>query len=261
MLTTDLSLRQLFEAGIHFGHYTRRWNPKTRKFLYGSRHGLHIIDLRRTIPMLGQAMQAITETAARGGRILFVGTKRQAQEAIRTYAQGCGQYFINHRWLGGTLTNWKTVSVSIKRLRALEERLSLDTKGLTKKELLRLQLSYDKLERSLGGIKEMGGLPDLLFVIDTDRESIAVREANKIGIPVVGIVDSNCDPTRINFPVPGNDDAIRSIELYCQLAQSAVLRGLQSELASSPTSSPESLGADSPESTLVPVEESGDSSL
>lgn len=233
MLAADLDLRQLFEAGIHFGHYTRRWNPKIRRYLYGARHGLHIIDLRQTILLLEQALQAISQTAARGERILFVGTKRQAQQAVRDCAQGCGQYFVNHRWLGGTLTNWNTVSVSIKRLKSLEGRLQLDTKGLTKRELLQLQLSYARLERSLGGIKEMGGLPDLLFVIDTERESVAVREANKLGIPVVGIVDSNCDPDRISFPVPGNDDAIRSVEFYCRLAQNAVLSGTQAESGNS----------------------------
>lgn len=238
MLTADLNLRQLFEAGIHFGHYTRRWNPKIRRYLYGARHGLHIIDLRQTVPLLEQALQAVAQTAASGGRILFVGTKRQAQQAVRDCAQGCGQYFVNHRWLGGTLTNWKTVSVSIKRLKSLEERLQLDTKGLTKKELLQLQISYRRLDRSLGGIKEMGGLPDLLFVIDTEREAVAVREANKLGIPLVGVVDSNCDPEKISFPIPGNDDAIRSIEFYCRLAQHAILSRTQ---AASGNSSQESL--------------------
>lgn len=240
MLTADLNLRQLFEAGIHFGHYTRRWNPKIRRYLYGARHGLHVIDLRQTLPLLEQALQAVSQTAASGGRILFVGTKRQAQQAVRDCAQGCGQYFVNHRWLGGTLTNWKTVSVSIKRLKSLEERLQLDTKGLTKKELLQLQISYRRLDRSLGGIKEMGGLPDLLFVIDTEREAVAVREANKLGIPLVGVVDSNCDPEKISFPIPGNDDAIRSIEFYCRLAQHAILSRTQAE---SGNSSQESLPA------------------
>ena len=223
-------MRQLLEAGVHFGHTTRRWNPKMESFLFGERNDIHIIDLQQTVPMLHQAMVSIRNTIASGGRILFVGTKRQATDRIAEAARKCGQYYVNHRWLGGTMTNWRTVSNSIKRLRSLDEKLSDDVQGFTKKELLGLTREREKLERALGGIKEMGGLPDILFVIDTNKESIAVAEANKLGIPVVGVIDSNSDPKGIDYPIPGNDDASRSIQLYCDLISGSVLDGIQAEL-------------------------------
>src|SRR3954452_24835915 len=203
------TMRQLLEAGVHFGHQTRRWNPLMAPHIFGIRNGVHILDLTQTVPMLHRSLAALREVAANGGRVLFVGTKRQAQDPVATAARRCGQYFVNHRWLGGMLTNWKTISHSIKRLRELEEQLGGETQGLTKKELLNLTRDRDKLERSLGGIKEMGGQPSLLFVIDTNKEAIAVAEANKLGIPVIGLVDSNSDPDGIFYPVPGNDDALR----------------------------------------------------
>ncbi len=230
----DFSMRQLIEAGAHFGHNTRRWNPKMKPFLYGVRDGVHIIDLQQSVPMLQRAMQAIHDVTAAGGRVLFVGTKRQAQELVKEYAERCGQYFVNHRWLGGTLTNWKTVSHSIKRLKDLEARLGDEAQlhGLTKKEQLELAREQEKLNRSLGGIKDMGGLPDILFVIDTNKESIAVNEARVLGIPVVAILDSNSDPAHITYPVPGNDDAIRAIKLYCELVANTVLTGIKDEMKS-----------------------------
>ncbi len=231
MTLPTFTMRQLLEAGVHFGHTTRRWNPKMENFLFGVRNNIHIIDLQQTVPMLHQAMVTIRNTTANGGRVLFVGTKRQAAERVADAAKKCGQYYVNHRWLGGTMTNWRTVSNSIKRLRNLDEKLSGDIHGFTKKELLGLTREREKLERALGGIKEMGGLPDILFVIDTNKESIAVAEANKLGIPVVGIIDSNSDPKGIDFPVPGNDDASRSIQLYCDLVLGSVLDGIQAELA------------------------------
>jgi len=224
------TMRRLLEAGVHFGHHTRRWNPRMQTYLFGVRNGVHIIDLEQTVPLLHRAMTAIRDVVAGGGRVLFVGTKRQAQERVADCARRCGQYFVNHRWLGGMLTNWKTISLSIKRLRELEDRLAQSNIGLTKRELLNLTRERDKLERALGGIKEMGGLPDILFIIDTNKESIAVKEANKLGIPVVAVIDSNCDPTGITFPVPGNDDALRAIELYCEMMSGAVLDGLQAEM-------------------------------
>ena len=227
------TMRQLLEAGVHFGHSTRRWNPKMDEYLFGVRSNIHIIDLEKTVPMLHQAMLAVRNVAANGGRILFVGTKRQATSKIAEAARKCGQYFVNHRWLGGTMTNWRTVSNSIKRLRNLDEQLSDDVQGFTKKELLGLMRERDKLERALGGIKEMGGLPDILFVIDTNKESIAVAEANKLGIPVIGVIDSNSDPRGIDHPIPGNDDASRSIQLYCDLLSGSVLDGIQAELKES----------------------------
>ncbi|MCA0201687.1 MAG: 30S ribosomal protein S2 [Proteobacteria bacterium] len=228
----DFSMRQLIEAGAHFGHNTRRWNPKMKPFLFGVRDGVHIIDLQQSVPMLQRAMQAIHDVTAAGGRVLFVGTKRQAQELVKEYAERCGQYFVNHRWLGGTLTNWKTVSQSIKRLKDLEARLADEQQlhGLTKKEQLELAREQEKLNRSLGGIKDMGGLPDILFVIDTNKESIAVNEARVLGIPVVAILDSNSDPAHITYPVPGNDDAIRAIKLYCELVANTVLTGIKDEM-------------------------------
>ena len=208
------TMRQLLEAGVHFGHTTRRWNPKMAPYIFGVRNGVHIIDLEQTVPMLHRALNVVRETVAGGGRVLFVGTKRQASDMIADAAKKCGQYYVNHRWLGGMLTNWKTISNSIKRLREVEERLAEENVGLTKKELLNLTRERDKLERALGGIKDMGGLPDVLFVIDTNKEHIAVAEAGNLEIPVVAIVDSNSNPDGITFPVPGNDDAIRAIELY-----------------------------------------------
>jgi small subunit ribosomal protein S2 len=235
MALPAFSMRQLLEAGVHFGHHTRRWNPKMKPFIFGVRNGIHIIDLEQSVPMLHQALQAVRDVAANGGRILFVGTKRQAQEKIAAAAQRCGQYYVNHRWLGGMLTNWKTISGSIRRLRELDEKLaSVETQhGLTKKELLQLTREKDKLERALGGIKEMGGLPDAIFIIDVTRESIAVQEATNLKIPVIAVVDSNADPSGVTYPIPGNDDALRAIEMYCDLVASAVLDGLQAELRAS----------------------------
>ena len=228
-------MRQLIEAGAHFGHNTRRWNPKMKSYLFGVRDGVHIIDLQQSVPLLQRAMQAIHDVTAAGGRVLFVGTKRQAQDIVKEYAERCGQYYVNHRWLGGTLTNWKTVSHSIKRLKDLEERLANTTQlaGLTKKEQLTLARDQEKLNRSLGGIKDMGGLPDILFVIDTNKEAIAVAEAKVLNIPVVAVLDSNSDPAGITYPVPGNDDAIRAIKLYCELVANTVLTGIKDEMKSS----------------------------
>ena len=227
------SMRQLLEAGVHFGHHTRRWNPKMAPYIFGVRNGVHIIDLEQTDPMLHQGLQVIRDVVAGGGRVLLVGTKRQAQEPVAEAAKRCGQYYVNYRWLGGMLTNFKTISQSIKRLRELEERISQEQTGLTKRELLELTRDRDKLERALGGIKEMGGLPDILFVIDTNKEAIAVSEANTLRIPVVAILDSNSSPDGIAYPIPGNDDAMRAIHLYCDLVSGAVLDGLQAELAAS----------------------------
>src|SRR4051812_18614325 len=233
MAIPEFTLRQLLEAGVHFGHHTRRWNPRMSPFLYGTRNGVHIIDLQQTVPMLDRALRAIRDVTAAGGRVLFVGTKRAAAEYIADAARRCGQYYINHRWLGGTLTNWKTITGSIKRLRQIEELLAGDTHGLTKKEVLDITRDQDKLERALGGIKEMGGLPDILFIIDTNKEKLAVEEANKLHIPVVAVLDSNSDPTGVNFPIPGNDDAIRAITLYCDLIAGAVLDGISAEMMAS----------------------------
>jgi small subunit ribosomal protein S2 len=220
-------MRQLLEAGAHFGHQVHRWNPKMKGFIFGERSGIHIIDLSQSVPLLHQALVKVRDTAAKGGRVLFVGTKRQAADAIAEAAGRCAQYFMNDRWLGGTLTNWATVSGSIKRLRELDETLEAgDSSGLTKKELLKLQREQVKLQRTLGGIRNMGGLPDLMFVIDTNKEAIAVKEARKLGIPVVAIIDTNCDPQEVDFPIPGNDDAARAIQLYCNLIADAVLDGL-----------------------------------
>ena len=229
------TMRQLLEAGVHFGHTTRRWNPKMEPYIFGARSGIHIIDLEQTVPMLQRAVEAVRTVAAAGGRILFVGTKRQATDVVADAARRCGQYFVNHRWLGGTLTNWKTISNSIRRLRDLDAQLAEDNVGLTKKELLQLTRERDKLERALGGIKEMGDLPDILFVVDTNKEMIAVKEAHKLKIPIVAVIDSNSDPHMVTYPVPGNDDAMRAISLYCDLISGAVLDGLQAELmATSP---------------------------
>ncbi len=228
-----VTLRQLFEAGVHFGHNTRRWNPKMQDYLFGVRNNVHIIDLEQTVPLMQTALQAMRDVAAGGGRVLFVGTKRQAQERIAEAAKKCGQYYVDHRWLGGMLTNWKTISQSIKRLREITEKLDSHTGKLTKKEMLQMTRDRDKLERALGGIKDMGGLPDILFVIDTLKENIAIQEAAKLGLPIIAIVDSNSDPTSITYPVPGNDDASRAIELYCELASQAVLDGLEAEMRTS----------------------------
>ena len=230
MAMPDFTMRQLLEAGVHFGHHTRRWNPRMGAYLFGVRNGVHIIDLQQTVPMLHAALAAIRQVTASGGRVLFVGTKRQASELVSDNAERCGQYFVNHRWLGGTLTNWKTITASIRRLRDLDETLGDDElAGLTKKEQLGLTRERDKLQRALGGIKEMGALPDIMFVIDTNKEAIAIQEAKKLNIPVVGVIDSNSDPEGITYPIPGNDDAIRSISLYCDLVARAVLDGLQQE--------------------------------
>ena len=227
----SFTMRQLLEAGVHFGHHTRRWNPKMERFIFGSRNNIHILDLQQTVPMLYQALEITSQTAARGGRVLFVGTKPAAAETVAEAARSCGQYFVNHRWLGGMMTNWSTVSQSIRRLRELEERLGgNDVHSLTKKETLQLTRELEKLERTLGGIKEMGGLPDLLFVIDTNKEAIAVAEANVLGIPVIAVVDSNASPDGVDYPVPGNDDALRAISLYCDLIAGSVLDGLKTEM-------------------------------
>ena len=231
MALPSFSMRQLLEAGVHFGHTTRRWNPRMSPYIFGERNGVHIIDLEQTVPLLHQALNTVHGVVAGGGRVLFVGTKRQASEKITEAARKCGQYYVNHRWLGGMLTNWKTISNSIKRLRNVEEQLAEENTGLTKKEVLNLTRERDKLERALGGIKEMGGLPDVLFVIDTNKEHIAVAEARNLGIPVVAVLDSNSDPEGIDHPIPGNDDAIRAISLYCDLMVEAVLGGIQQELA------------------------------
>jgi small subunit ribosomal protein S2 len=227
MALPDFSMRQLLEAGVHFGHQSHRWNPKMADYIFGARNNIHIIDLAQTVPMLHRALQAVSDTVAKGGRVLFVGTKRQAQDGVAEAAKRSAQYFVNSRWLGGTLTNWKTVSGSIKRLRQLDEMLgSGEGAQYTKKERLTLQRERDKLDRSLGGIKDMGGLPDLIFVIDTNKEDIAIAEANRLNIPVAAIVDTNCDPKGISYVVPGNDDAGRAISLYCDLVARAVIDGI-----------------------------------
>jgi small subunit ribosomal protein S2 len=225
MAATVVTMQQLLEAGAHFGHQTHRWNPKMKPYIFGDRNGVHIIDLSQTVPLFARALDFVQQTVARGGKVLFVGTKRQAQEAIAEAAQASGQHFVNHRWLGGMLTNWKTISNSIKRLKSLEEQLSGDTAGLTKKEVLQLTRERDKLEKSLGGIRDMGGLPDIMFVVDTNKEELAIKEANVLGIPVVAILDSNSDPSGIAFPVPGNDDASRAIRLYTDAVAQAVSEG------------------------------------
>ncbi|MSO53653.1 MAG: 30S ribosomal protein S2 [Rhodospirillales bacterium] len=233
MALPTFSMRQLVEAGVHFGHRTRRWNPLMSPYLFGVRNDIHIIDLRQTGPLLQRAMEAMRDVVAGGGRALFVGTKRQASDLIAQSATRCGQYYVNHRWLGGMLTNWRTISNSIKRLKDLEAQITEGAVGLTKKELLRLTRERDKLDRALGGIKEMGGLPDVLFIIDTNREVNAVLEAKKLGIPVIAVVDSNSDPEGIAYPIPGNDDAVRAIEMYLELMATAVLDGIQVEVQAS----------------------------
>jgi len=230
MALPEFSLRQLLEAGVHFGHQTQRWNPKMAEYIYGDRNGIHILDLTQTVPMLDAALNVIRETVAKGGRILFVGTKRQAQRPIADAAEKCAQYYMNHRWLGGTLTNWKTVSQSIGRLKTIDERLVEGAEGLTKKERLGLEREQAKLQASLGGIREMGGVPDLLFVIDVNKEDLAILEAKKLGIPVVAVVDTNCSPAGVNYIIPGNDDAARAIALYCDLASRAAIEGMSAQL-------------------------------
>jgi small subunit ribosomal protein S2 len=222
----QFNMRQLLEAGVHFGHQAHRWNPKMAPFIYGARNNIHIVDLAQTVPLLHQALVQVSEVVAKGGRVLFVGTKRQASDGIAEAAKRSAQYYINHRWLGGTLTNWKTISQSIRRLRQLDEILAGESHGRTKKELLNIQRERDKLNQSLGGIKDMGGLPNLLFVIDTNKEDIAIKEAQKLKIPIVAIVDTNCDPDGIDYPIPGNDDAGRAITLYCDLVARAAIDGI-----------------------------------
>ena len=226
MALPEFSMRQLLEAGAHFGHQTHRWNPKMQRYIFGERSNIHIIDLSQSIPLLHQALVKVREVAASGGRVLFVGTKRQASEPVAQAAKRSAQYYVNHRWLGGTMTNWRTVSGSIQRLRELDGILEGEGQSRTKKELLQLTRERDKLELSLGGIKDMGGVPDLMFVIDTNKEAIAIQEAKKLGIPVIAILDTNCNPDGINFPIPGNDDAARAIQLYCDLIADSVLDGL-----------------------------------
>jgi len=228
------TMRELLEAGVHFGHNTRRWNPKMEQYIFGARHNTHILDLQQTVPMLYQALELMMKTAEAGGSILFVGTKHQAAQKIKETAKRCAQHYMNHRWLGGTLTNWKTISGSIKRLKELEDIMANpDESGLTKKELLGLSREHEKLDLAIGGIREMNGQPDLIFIIDTNREDIAIKEANKLGIPVIAVVDTNSNPDSIDYPIPGNDDALRAIDLYCRLASEAVLEGIQLEMGAS----------------------------
>ncbi len=246
MALPEFSMRQLLEAGVHFGHQTQRWNPKMKKYIFGSRNKVHIIDLSKTVPMLHQALVKIRDVVAGGGRVLFVGTKRQAQAPIAEAAKNCAQYYMNSRWLGGTLTNWQTISNSIKRLREIEEITEAGSIGLTKKEQLQLAREHAKLDASLGGIRDMGGLPDILFVIDVKKEAIAIQEAKNLGIPVVGVVDTNCDPDGIDFVIPGNDDASRAIALYANLVADTVIDGISASQAA--------LGVDLGEMEEAPVE-------
>jgi small subunit ribosomal protein S2 len=233
MAAPVVTMQQLIEAGAHFGHQTHRWNPRMKPYIFGARNGVHIIDLSQSVPLFARALEFVAATVQAGGKVLFVGTKRQAQEPVAQAARACGQHFVNHRWLGGMLTNWKTISNSIKRLKTLEEQLSGDTAGLTKKEVLQLTRERDKLELSLGGIRDMGGIPDVMFVIDVNKEELAIKEANVLGIPVVAILDSNVDPHGIAFPVPGNDDASRAIRLYCDAVREAATKGGREQMAAS----------------------------
>ena len=230
MALPDFSMRQLLEAGVHYGHQTARWNPKMGEFIYGDRNGIHILDLTQTVPMLDAALQIVRDTVAKGGRVLFVGTKRQAQKPIADAAEKCAQYYMNHRWLGGTLTNWKTVSQSINRLKQIDELMAHGAEGLTKKERLHIEREQNKLQASLGGIRDMGGVPDLLFIIDVGKEDLAILEAQKLGIPVVGVVDTNCSPKGVDYVIPGNDDAARAIALYCDLVARAALDGMSAQM-------------------------------
>ena len=225
MAAPTVTMQELIEAGSHFGHQTHRWNPRMKPYIFGARNGIHIIDLSQTVPLFARALDFVQQTARSGGKVLFVGTKRQAQDAIREAALSSGQHFVNHRWLGGMLTNWKTISGSIKELKALEEQLAGDTSGLTKKEVLNLTRKRDKLELSLGGIRDMGGIPDVMFVIDANKEDLAIKEANVLGIPVVAVLDTNTDPSGIAFPIPGNDDASRAVRLYCDAIADAARSG------------------------------------
>jgi len=247
MAAPTVTMQQLIEAGAHFGHQTHRWNPRMKPYIFGARNGVHIIDLSQTVPLFARALDFVSATVQAGGKVLFVGTKRQAQEPIAQAARSCGQHFVNHRWLGGMLTNWKTISQSIKRLKTLEERLAGDTAGLTKKEVLQMTRERDKLELSLGGIRDMGGIPDVMFVIDANKEELAIKEANVLGIPVVAILDSNVDPSGIAFPVPGNDDASRAVRLYCDAVAQAAQKGGHAAVVDS--------GADLGELAEPPVEE------
>ena len=232
MAMPEFTMRQLLEAGVHFGHRTRRWNPKMRPFIFGVRNDVHILDLQQTVPMLDQSLRTIRDIVSKGGRVLFVGTKRQAQATVAAAAERSAQYYVNHRWLGGMLTNWKTVTNSINRLKELEGLFALPKTGFTKKEELMFRREMEKLNQSIGGIKNMGGQPDAIFIIDTNKEDIAIKEANKLGIPVFAIIDSNSSPDGIDFPIPGNDDALRAIELYCDLVSSAILDGISANVGS-----------------------------
>jgi small subunit ribosomal protein S2 len=236
MALPEFDMRQLMEAGVHFGHHTRRWNPKMREYIFGVRNNVHIIDLQQTTPLLNDALKAMRDIVAKGGRVLFVGTKRQAADKVAESAQRCGQYYVNHRWLGGMMTNWKTITKSINRYRELETILGDEEKKAvrTKKEILMMTRERDKLQLSIGGIKDMGGQPDALFVIDTTKEDIAIKEANKLGIPVFAILDTNANPDGVDYPIPGNDDALRAIDMFCNLFADAVLDGLQAEVAAAP---------------------------
>lgn len=232
MAAPTVTMHQLLEVGAHFGHQTHRWNPKMKPYIFGDRNGVHILDLSQSVPLFARALDFVSQAAARGGKVLFVGTKRQAQGPIADAARASGQHFVNHRWLGGMLTNWKTISGSIKRLKSMEETLNGDTSGFTKKEVLQMTRERDKLELSLGGIRDMGGIPDVIFIIDANKEELAIKEANVLGIPVVAILDSNVSPDGISFPVPGNDDASRAIRLYCEAVATAATRGGQQAAAS-----------------------------
>ncbi|MEM9468784.1 MAG: 30S ribosomal protein S2 [Pseudomonadota bacterium] len=260
MAMPTFTMRELLEAGIHFGHHTRRWNPKMEQYIFGVRNGVHILDLQQTTPMLSNALQEMRNIVAKGGRVLFVGTKRQAQEKIAESAKRCGQYYVNHRWLGGMLTNWKTISNSINRLREIEEIMAQPETGLKKKELLMMERERTKLDLSLGGIRDMGGQPDAIFIIDVNKEDIAVKEANNLGIPVFAVLDTNSEPDGVDFPIPGNDDALRAITLYCDLFCEAVLDGLQAEVASSGKDAGEAVEVDvkvpkAPAAEETPTEE------
>lgn len=233
MAMPTFTMKELLEAGIHFGHHTRRWNPKMENYIFGVRNGVHILDLQQTSPLLSNSLQAMRDIVAKGGRVLFVGTKRQAQEKVAESAKRCGQYYVNHRWLGGMMTNWQTISGSIKRMRDIEATLAAPDAGMKKKELLMMQKEYTKLELALGGIRDMGGKPDAIFIIDVNKEDIAVKEANNLNIPVFAVLDSNSNPDGVDYPIPGNDDALRSISLYCDLFCEAILDGLQAEVAAS----------------------------
>ena len=227
---SNVTMRQMLEAGVHFGHQTQRWNPRMGEYIYGSRNGIHIMDLTQTVPLLDQALKVVRDTVAKGGRVLFVGTKRQAAGPVAEAAEKCAQYYMNHRWLGGTLTNWQTVSQSINRLKEIDEKLASGAEGLTKKERLNMERDQGKLQASLGGIRDMGGVPDLLFVIDVKKESLAIAEANKLGIPVVAVVDTNCSPAGVDYIIPGNDDAARAIALYTDLMSRAALDGMSAQM-------------------------------